>query len=328
MFSGFNKTVIGGSHTDSGKICQDYSEYYVCENYSAAVVADGHGSRKHFRSDIGSQLAVKVTLSTLSEFLSDMDEFEKSFRDDPSRVIKKIQKHIISYWNKAIAGHFIGVPITDKEKEPFTDEQFRAIKHESMYGTTLIACVMCKNFSFGIQIGDGSLVTVNNYAVAQMPIADDESCPANLTASMCNTNAIDLFNHFYTFDELMAVFVSTDGLFTSFGSREDFQDYHTILVGLLDDRDAFLNAVSKNLVKRTNHGTRDDISLAGVYSQNLIAANQEAIMSQIELNRKMTEIRKAEHKAKIEKQKAKAAMMRNRSDSAPEPTQKYEMESI
>jgi len=312
MFSGFNKTVIGGSHLDNGKICQDYSEYYVCENYSVAVVADGHGSRKHFRSDVGSKFAVEVTLSTISEFLKNMDEFEKSFRDNPAKVIKKIQKYIISYWNKAIGAHYDSNPITDTEKEPFTDEQFRAIKRESMYGTTLVACVMCEKFSFGIQLGDGSLVTVNKYATAQMPIADDESCPANLTASMCNTNAIEMFNHFYTFDEIMAVFVSTDGLFTSFGSREDFQDYHTILVGLLDDKDSFTKAVNKNLSKRTNHGTRDDISLAGIYSENFVVASQEAIMSQIELNRKMSEIRKAEHKAKIEKQKAKAAKLRNK----------------
>lgn len=318
MFSGFNQTVIGVSHLDEGKVCQDYSEYIAEENFSAAIVADGHGSKKHFRSDVGSKFAVEATASTLREFLRNMEEFEQCFTDDPAKVIKKIQKHIIICWNKAITEYHESNPVTEAEKNSFTEEQFNAIKCESIYGTTLIAGVMCEKFSFGIQIGDGSLVTLNEYAVAEMPIADDETCPANLTASICNTNAIEFFNSFYTFKPLMAMFVSTDGLFTSFGSRNDFEDYHTILAGMLDDMASFKSAINKNLEKRTHHGTQDDISLAGVFEKDFVASSQGAILNQIELNRKMAEIRKAEHKAKLEKQKAKAAMLK----------EKYEMEAI
>ena len=318
MFSGFNQTLTGVSHLNAGKVCQDYSEFVAEENYCVAVVADGHGSKKHFRSNVGSKFAVEVTLSTIKGFLNNFDEFELCFMTEPEKVIKKIQKHIITYWNNAITEYHENNPVTETEKIPFSEEEYNAIKSESIYGTTLIACVMCERFSFGIQIGDGSLVTLNEYAVAEMPIADDETCPANLTASICNTNAIDMFNSFYTFKPVMAMFVSTDGLFTSFGSKDDFQDYHTILAGMMDDMSSFKSAINKNLEKRTHHGTQDDISLAGIFEKNFLASSQEAVTNQIELNRKMAEIRKAEHKAKLEKQKAKAAMLK----------EKYEMESI
>jgi hypothetical protein len=257
-----------------------------------------------------------VTLNTISEFCRNTEEFEKSFKENPKSSIKKIQKHIISYWNKNIAAYHKAHPLTDAEKSLFTAEELKAIKTEAIYGTTLIAAYMGRNFSFGIQLGDGSLVVVNDRAEAEMPIEDDESCPANLTASICNSNAIDMFNSFYTFEKPLAIFVSTDGLYTSFGSREDFLDYHVILTGLLDDKmDEFEQLTTKNLTKRTHYGTQDDISLAGVFTEGVIKANQGMIMEQIKRNRNLAEIRRAEHEAKIRKRKAKLAAMRRKEES-------------
>ena len=89
--------------------------------------------------------------------------------ENPDKVILKIQKHIISYWNKEIALYHENNPITDEEMSNFTEEEFDSIKTESIYGTTLIAAVMGRKFSFAIQLGDGSLVVVNKRAVAEMP---------------------------------------------------------------------------------------------------------------------------------------------------------------
>lgn len=314
MFNGFNQTVIGESHNAANKVCQDWSDHYVNDNYCVAVVADGHGSKKHFRSDVGSRLAVSVVLNTIKDFYADVDEFETSFMENPNKVILKIQKHIISYWNKEIALYHENNPITDEEMSNFTEEEFTSIKTESIYGTTLIAAVMGRKFSFAIQLGDGSLVVVNKRAVAEMPIVDDESCPANLTASMCNSNAIEMFNQFYTFEKTMAMFVSTDGLYTSFGSKEDFQDYHTIITGLLDDADSFKNTILNNLTKRSKHGTQDDISLSGVFDADMVVRKQQKIMERIQKNRENAEMRKAERKAKLKKQKAKMALLREKQE--------------
>lgn len=311
MYEGFYHSVKGQSHEERGIACQDFSNYQAYDNYAIAIVADGHGSKKHFRSDVGSRLAVKATLRTVRSFYRDPEEFETCFAADPRRVILKIEKQIILRWNREVAKHFIQNPVTAEEKVPFTEEQFAAIRTESIYGTTLVAVIVGRKFTFGIQIGDGSLVVIAEDAQAEMPIADDESCPANLTASISNSNAIDMFNSFYTFDTPLAVFASTDGLYTSFRSSEDFLDYHTIIASHLIQLQDFDKIVLRNLAKRTHYGTQDDISLACAFLHESIEAKTPLLREQVERNKARAETRKAEQQARLAKQKLRNQLQRN-----------------
>jgi len=310
MFGGFNYTVRGQSHIASGKVCQDWSDFRKRKNYAVAVVADGHGSKKHFRSDIGSKLAVNITLRTIDDFYRNPDEFELSFLKNPEKIIIKIQKYIISYWNHEIIRYHRSHPVTAEEKSIFTDDEFSRIRTESIYGTTLVAAVCGRKFSFGIQIGDGSLVVINRNCIAEMPIDGDEN-PANITSSMCNSNAIDMFSFFYTFENPLAMFVSTDGLYTSFGSTEDFLDYHTIIAGQLDNYEDFRDIVLRNITKRTKYGTQDDISFSCVFDRNLIKENIIEVRKQIQINNSRSALRREEHEARIRKMKIQTAYRKN-----------------
>ena len=78
MLQGLHTTVIGDSHLKKGIVCQDSSGHQVTDHYGIAVVADGHGSAKHFRSDVGSRLAVKITLGLLSNYMNRPD-FKEQF---------------------------------------------------------------------------------------------------------------------------------------------------------------------------------------------------------------------------------------------------------
>ena len=104
MFIGLSETVRGASHVESGTVCQDYADYKVTDKYAVAAVADGHGSKKHFRSDFGSKSGVEVAIKAIDEFCSDVDEFERKFRDDPDYLITKIQKYIIKEKKKVVSG--------------------------------------------------------------------------------------------------------------------------------------------------------------------------------------------------------------------------------
>lgn len=305
MFNGLYHSIIGASHTAKGTVCQDWSAYYSTPDYALAVVADGHGSKKHFRSDVGSKLAVKATLEAVHEYYADVELFEQCIEEEPKRVIRKLEKNIISRWNSAVKEHYEAHPVTVEEKIPFTEEEFAELRRESIYGTTLIAAVIGREFTFGLQIGDGSLVVIDEDCEADMPIVEDDSTPANLTASMCNSCAIDLFSHFFMPDKALAVFVSTDGLYTSFRSTEDFLDYHTIIASHLDKAEAFDAVVKRNLAKRTHFGTQDDISLSLAFDQEWLMENVSALKQQVERNKFRAEIRKAEQKAKIQKQRLK-----------------------
>jgi hypothetical protein len=295
MFNGFSHSVKGASHEKTGLVCQDSSAYKVCDDYAICVVADGHGSKKHFRSNLGSQFAVEATISTIDRFYEDKKSFEESFPKNYKKIIKSIQKQIISDWNKLVEEHIKNNPVTEEEKSKFTEEEFAAIPPESYYGTTLIVGVAGKNFTFGVQIGDGTLVALFDDGKAVMPMEYNEAAPANVTASMCNSNAAGMFSAFYRDKQkLIAMFTSTDGLYTSFGSEFDFLDYHTIITSQLNDVENFKNIIVNNLTKRAHFGTEDDISLSCIYDSELLAEKTELIASEVAANKQRAAERKAE----------------------------------
>ena len=95
MFGGFSHSVTGASHTATGLICQDHSAYEVNEYYSIAAIADGHGSKKYFRSHLGSEFAVKAALETIKRFYMDPEKFESNFPDHHKLILDNIKKQII-----------------------------------------------------------------------------------------------------------------------------------------------------------------------------------------------------------------------------------------
>lgn len=305
LFKGINVTVMGRSHEENGTVCQDSSGHTINSEYAICVVADGHGSKKHFRSDMGSKFAIKSTMEATSEYMSDFDSFTEAFKSCPNKILDMMKKNIISRWNDKIAEHLQNNPITEKEKSPFTKDEFENIKMESYYGTTLIVAVMCKNYSFGLQIGDGSLVVINEIGEVEMPIIDDETHPANVTASMCNSNAIELFDSFYTFTRPTALLVSTDGLYTSFASRGGFEEYNLITISMMENFDNAQNAIQSNLQKRTRYGSRDDISLSLVFDERCRNSRQKLIESSLEHMKKMANIEKNRQMAMRKKQQLK-----------------------
>lgn len=282
MFDGFSHSVIGASHETSGLVCQDYSAYEVNEYYSVAAIADGHGSKKYFRSHLGSQFAVEAAFETLRHFYEDPEHFEQNFPANHKMILKNMKKQIIANWNSRVRDHLEQNPVRLAEKQKFKSEEFDEIPHESYYGTTLVVAVCGRGFQFGLQIGDGSLVAIFDDGTPIMPMVYDESAPANMTASMCNSNAASMFNSFYIENrKVIAMFASSDGLYTSFGNEEDFLEYHLIISSQLDNLDAFSQSVKKNLTKRSHFGTEDDISLSCICDRTQLEENLEMLKAKV-----------------------------------------------
>ena len=243
---------------------------------------------------MGSQFAVEATLDTVANFYKDVENFEKTFPLNHKFVIKRIEKQIIANWNTKVMAHLKDNPVTAYERSKFSSDEFDQIPPESYYGTTLIALVAGRKFTFGMQIGDGSLVAVFDDGVALNPMEYDESAPANITASLCNASAASYFNGFYVDNKkLIAAFASTDGLYTSFGSEHDFLDYHTIITSQLAVSSEFEGAVIKNIVKRSHFGTQDDVSLSCVYDSELISESVDLLNQKVAENKQKAAERKA-----------------------------------
>ena len=296
MFKGFCHSVMGASHEKRGIVCQDSSAYKVGEGFAIAVVADGHGSKKHFRSNIGSKCAAEAAVETVERFFADPDLFDESIKKDYRRVCRMIEKQTLMLWNEKVLAHLEANPVTMDEKHLFDHETFMEIPPESYYGTTLVCAVAGRDYSFGFQIGDGSMVAVFENGDTEQIIDYEESNPANITASMCNAMASTMFDEFFVEDRrLLCFFVSTDGLYTSFGSDRDFLDFHTIIAGQLPNIDTFMPSLKNNLVKRSHFGTEDDISLSCVYDAELAVSGLDTIKAKIIANKREA----AERKAKL-----------------------------
>lgn len=53
-------SIQGYAHKSAGKECQDHSVSWQNKYYDAAIVCDGHGGDKYFRSDAGAYLACEA----------------------------------------------------------------------------------------------------------------------------------------------------------------------------------------------------------------------------------------------------------------------------
>ena len=294
MFNGFSHSVMGASHEKRGIVCQDSSAYKVGEGFAVAVVADGHGSKKHFRSNIGSKAATEAAIETIEAFYKDPDAFDENFKTRHKQIVRCVEKQIIMRWNEKVLDHLDNNPITPEELSKFGPEEFEEIPHESYYGTTLVVAVAGRGYTWGFQIGDGSLVAVFEDGETSMIMDYEESNPANITSSMCNAMAATMFDSFYVDKKrLLCICVSTDGLYTSFGSDYDFLDYHTIIAGQLANPDAFMPSLQNNMKKRSRFGTEDDISVACVYDVELAAANNDIIKAKIAENKRLAAERRS-----------------------------------
>jgi hypothetical protein len=210
-------------------------------------------------------------------------------------IIRNIEKQVISNWNSKVTEDLKKNPVTEAEKSKFTSEEFENIQPESYYGTTLIASVSGRDYAFGFQIGDGSLVAIYDDGSTVMPMEYNEAAPANVTASMCNANAAGMFSSFYINDKrVVAMYTSTDGLYTSFGSEFDFLDYHTIITSQLDNLEGFKTTIINNLNKRSQFGTEDDISLSCIYNEELLESCMSAIRAKVDENKQKAAERRAE----------------------------------
>ena len=293
MFNGFSHSVMGASHEKTNLVCQDSSAFKAEDHYAIAVVADGHGSKKHFRSHLGSKFAVEAAIEAIDRYYEDREALEANLPDNYKLILKNIEKQIISNWNVRIEKHLAENPVTEEEKSKFTQEEFEAILPESYYGSTLVVAVAGENYTFGVQIGDGSLVAIFEDGKAVMPMEYNEAAPANVTASVCNSNAAGMFSSFYAPNKrLIALYGSTDGLYTSFGSEYDFLDYHTIITSQLVNLETFKTVIKNNLSKRSHFGTEDDISLACIYDEALLNEKLDLINQRVAENKKAAAERK------------------------------------
>jgi hypothetical protein len=78
MINNINSICKGYSHEASGKPCQDFVYSESTPELSMAIVADGHGGERYFRSDKGAKFVVDIAVQSIRTFVNALSSGEAS----------------------------------------------------------------------------------------------------------------------------------------------------------------------------------------------------------------------------------------------------------
>ena len=301
----------GESHKADNKPCQDASFGAVYDDGLAiAIVCDGHGGERYFRSDVGARMATEVIRDSVKTFVDTIDkslfegkpytEVEAITSDD---VVKKqtlidvkfrqLFSSIIYQWNQKIAEHAANTPVSEWEQQhvpqKYLDELQTSETFEKLYGCTLMVYVQTPDYWFAFHLGDGKCISFHQEGdFWQMPIPWDERCFLNKTTSICDANAINEFRYCYEGDGKfpMAIFLGSDGMDDSFGEDTNLVNFYIQVVKMLvtEGKEATIASIEADLPQLSKIGSKDDMSVAFVYNIDELKAHiSDFIQYQIDL---------------------------------------------
>ena len=311
MIESYNFSCQGESHKADDKPCQDASFSAVYDDGLAiAIVCDGHGGERYFRSDVGSRMATEVSRDSVKTFVENADKsmfFGQPFTAEEAitseEVIKKqkpvdkafrqLFSSIIYQWNQKIAEHAANTAVSEWEQEhvpqKYLEELHTSETFEKLYGCTLMVYVQTPDYWFAFHLGDGKCVSFHQEGVLwQMPIPWDERCFLNKTTSLCDSNAINEFRYCYEGDGKfpMAVFLGSDGMDDSFGEDPNLVNFYIQVVKMLvtEGKEATIKSIESDLPQLSKIGSKDDMSVAFIYNIDELKAHiTEFIQYQIDI---------------------------------------------
>lgn len=293
----------GESHILSEKPCQDYAYADSSESFSIAIVSDGHGGERYFRSHLGSRFLVDITRKSVHSFVETIaEQKENIFEGQPftpytkdtasdCQINSKAHKmliwlfsSIINQWNVAIAKHAAENDLTEWEllhvEEKYREEFLNKLNDpeatfEKTYGCTLMAYVQTPTYWFAFHIGDGKMVRmsiVNRVLNCDQPVPWDNKCFLNKTTSICDTDALDEFRYCYQGDGTFpsAMFLGSDGLDDSYGDGEQLYNFYVNLFKQIakSGKTEACNVLKRSLPKISKIASKDDMSVACIYDDS------------------------------------------------------------
>ena len=300
MIDSYSFSCQGESHKADNKPCQDASFSAVYDDGLAiAIVCDGHGGERYFRSDVGSRMATEVICESVKTFVENVDKTmfigqpfiaqeaitseEVIKKQTPiDKVFRQLFSSIIYQWTQKIAEHAANSAVSECEQEhvcqKYLDELKTSETFEKLYGCTLMVYVQTPDYWFAFHLGDGKCVSFHQEGdLWQMPIPWDERCFLNKTTSLCDSNAINEFRYCYEGDGKfpMAVFLGSDGMDDSFGEDPNLVNFYIQVVKMLvtEGREATIKSIESDLPQLSKIGSKDDMSVAFIYNIDELKAH-------------------------------------------------------
>lgn len=269
-YSGYK---AGASHIAKNMGCEDYAATYDGEKVCVAVISDGHGDKKCFRSAQGARIACDVSIRCVRKLIENSPGSCEAIRKSPDRIITELERTIIREWNYGVENDLSINPISENELNNLPEDAAEAIHSSNglnkIYGCTLIMCVVIDGFWFGIHIGDGKCVAAMKNGLYIQPIPWDEvGCVGNRSTSICNSNSFSGFRYIYGTDIPTGLFVASDGIDESFDESGLNRCYYTLGYWVQTQSKKELDSKMDELLSQvTNYGSGDDVSIACILSK-------------------------------------------------------------
>lgn len=294
----------GESHRADGRECQDFCHAEARGSFAMAVVCDGHGGRRYFRSRAGAEAAAEVTRECVSELIENADpglfinepvtgrvaltteRGKKDFRkwDERDELMHRLFAAIAVRWRERIARHAEEHPLTAEELRKVPREYLEAFEAQDgsgertglpeTYGCTLVCFVRTESFWLAFQVGDGKCIAFAPDGKWSEPVPWDESCFLTSTTSLCDDGAPDEFRYCCGGRKTipMAVVLGSDGVDGSFGDTRGLVDFYVGILKIIgrsggEDAEAELGNVLPELSRR---GSGDDVSVACCYDERAV----------------------------------------------------------
>jgi hypothetical protein len=266
----FAASARGERHKKSERPCEDFTVHFRDGSRSIAVVSDGHGSEACFRSERGARFACEAAVEGINGFIDSLPPQRAASTDIAPAFDEKLRclcAAIHAAWQQRVLDDWRGDPpdfaVLGLNRSSYAENICFA------YGCTLLAVAATNNFWFGIHIGDGKCIALEHGGGFSEPIPWDETCQFNITTSLCEENAPELFRVFSNGKLPEAVFIGTDGVDSSYrleGNGEKVAGLYRIILDNFRKQgfDKGGDELRNFLPALTERGSGDDVSIAGI----------------------------------------------------------------
>lgn len=305
----YHCTARGYSHVLKGTVCQDASSSLVEDDVQIAVIADGHGDPNCFRSDIGSQIACKVSVKALKQFAdalkSENQEEEMLLNRHSERLVSQLFSSILHKWNVILSRHARENPPTEEELAKVSESvaalyrSGKSLLH--MYGCTLIAMLKTQRYLLLLQQGDGHCTIFYPDGSSDQPIPWDPRCEGRSTTSLCDEDVTSSWRyHIIDIQKkpVIACYACSDGVEDSYETEDARAAYLAMLAAtyVVEGRDSFLETLEPHLSGLSENGSMDDISVACILDPAAIEPHVSRFTLQYDCIAQETKLRRAQER--------------------------------
>ena len=306
------ESVIGNTHIHRQLPNQDSHTVYVNEDNVHewfVAIADGHGSKIHARSDVGSNLAVKASMLIVKEFLEGAKADNEAAKQLSLNELKEVLVHkILQKWKLLVDEHY-----ALNSDDLNTDTGNEDVPIYVLYGSTLAFAFTYQSDIILASIGDsdGFWRSASGLTRNLSLLGERDEGVGEETYSLCQKSAASYFNlNAIPIASGGTIILATDGVKKSLSNSDTINQlldyYHRQCILAPDEVSTDLK---DQLAELTTHGSGDDctaiiIHLGGDGSEISAAPSPieevtKAKVSEINMDTKLTEECATDGKKKV-----------------------------